>query len=255
MATEKEDDVVQRTGDFYTGTTAYNQLCYVVRQIVSEMVNTSALVSVNSVEAAGHENAAGNLSATPLVAQTDARGNKLPMAQIPKLRFFRYQAGKAAIVLDPVAGDQGVAVFFKQDSSGVKGGATEAVVPGSFRAFDQSDGVVFPSVQGAAPTVWIELTQDETITIHAPKSVRIESLGSEGKIELEAKTKIEMTAPAIELNGAISTASATGDSGTMDIKGTVNVTQDVVASNISLNSHTHTCPDGETSGPSALIGT
>lgn len=246
MATEKQDDVVQRTGDFYTGTTAYNQLCYVVRQIISEMVNTSALVSVNSVEAAGHENAAGNLSATPLVAQTDARGNKLPMTQIPKLRFFRYQAGKAAIVLDPVAGDQGVAVFFKQDSSGVKGGATEAVVPGSFRAFDQSDGVVFPSVQGAAPSVWIELKQDETITIHAPQGVKIET---DKNVEVEAGVKIKMTAPAIELNGAISTASASGDAGTMSIKGTVNVTQDVKASNISLNSHTHTCPDGETSGP------
>lgn len=246
MPTEKQDDVVQRTGDFYTGTTAYNQLCYVVRQIISEMVNTSALVSVGSVEAAGHENAAGNLSATPLVAQTDARGNKLPMAAIPKLRFFRYQAGKAAIVLDPVAGDQGVAVFFKQDSSGVKGGATEAVVPGSFRAFDQSDGVVFPSVQGAAPTVWIELKQDETITIHAPNGVKIET---DKNVDVEAGVKIKMTAPSIELNGAITTASATGGSGTMQIKGTVNVTQDVKASNISLNSHTHTCPDGETSGP------
>lgn len=246
MPTEKKDDVVQRTGDFYTGTTAYNQLCYVVRQIISEMVNTSALVSVGSVEAAGHENAAGNLSATPLVAQTDARGNKLPMAAIPKLRFFRYQAGKAAIVLDPVAGDQGVAVFFKQDSSGVKGGATEAVVPGSFRAFDQSDGVVFPSVQGAAPSVWIELKQDETITIHAPNGVKIET---DKNVEVEAGVKISMTSPAIELNGAITTASKTGGSGTMKIKGTVDVTQDVKASNISLNSHTHTCPDGETSGP------
>lgn len=247
MPTEKQDDVVQRTGDFYTGTTAYNQLCYVVRQIISEMVNTSALVSVGSVEAAGHENAAGNLSATPLVAQTDARGNKLPMAAIPKLRFFRYQAGKAAIVLDPVAGDQGVAVFFKQDSSGVKGGATEAVVPGSFRAFDQSDGVVFPSVQGAAPSVWIELKQDETITIHAPKGVKIET---DKNVEVEAGVKIKMTAPAIELNGAITSNDASGGGGgTMQVNGTVNVTQDVKASNISLNSHTHTCPDGETSGP------
>ena len=249
MPTEKKDDVVQSTQDYYTNTTQYNQLCYMVRQIIMEMLNTSAIVSVNSADAPGHGGAAGNVVATPLVAQTDAKGNALPMAKIPQLRFFRYQAGKAAVVLDPVAGDQGVAVFFKQDHSGVKGGATEAVVPGSFRNFDQSDGVVFPSVQGAAPSVWIELKQDETITIHAPKGVRIESLGSEGQIELEAKTKIEMTAPAIELNGAISTASATGDSGTMDIKGTVNVTQDVKASNISLNSHTHTCPDGETSGP------
>ena len=229
MATN--DDVVQRTGDFFTGTTQYNQLCYVVRQIISEMVNTSALVSVNSVDAGGPENAAGNLSATPLVAQTDARGNKLPMKPIPKLRFFRYQAGKAAIILDPVVGDQGVAVFFKQDSSGVKSGATEAVVPGSFRSFDQSDGVVFPSVQGAAPSVWIELTQDETVTIHAPNGVTIET---DEEVSISAGDKITLTAPEIELNGD------------MQVNGTM------MLEDINMNTHTHggvDTGDGDTGGP------
>lgn len=239
MATSKQDDVVQSTQDYYTNTTQYNQLCYMVRQIIMEMLNTSAIVSVNSADAPGHGGAAGNVVATPLVAQTDAKGNALPMAKIPQLRFFRYQAGKAAIVLDPVAGDQGVAVFFKQDHSGVKGGATEAVVPGSFRNFDQSDGVVFPSVQGAKPSVWIELKQDETITIHAPEGVKIEST-----------KEITLTAPKIELNGAVTSNDVDGGgSGTMTLNGTMTVTQDVKASDISLNSHTHTCPDGETSGP------
>ena len=210
------------------------------------MINTAALVSVNGVEGGGTGSPAGHVSATPLVCQTDAKGNALPMAASPKLRFFRYQAGKAAIVLDPIAGDQGVAVYFKQDSSGVQDGAKEAVVPGSFRSFDQSEGVVLSGVQNQAPTVWIELTQGEKLTIHAPQGVKIET---DKNVEVEAGVKIKMTAPAIELNGAITTASASGGSGTMQIKGTVYVTQDVKASNISLNSHTHTCPDGETSGP------
>lgn len=247
MATDKQSDVVQRTGDFFTNTTEYNQLCYMVRQIIAELVNTSALVSVGGVEGGGTGNPAGYVSATPLVAQTDAKGNALPMAAIPKLRFHRYQAGKAAIVLDPVSGDQGVAVFFKQDSSGVQDGAKDAVVPGSFRAFDQSDGVVFSGVQNNAPTVWIELNQGEKITIHAPEGVKIET---NKVVDIEAGTKIKLTAPAIELNGAITSNDASGGgSGTMQVNGSVNVTQDVNASNISLNSHTHTCPDGQTSGP------
>lgn len=62
--------------------------------------------------------------------------------------------------------------------------------------------------------------------------------------------KISLTAPAIELNGAITSNDASGgSSGTMKVNGTVTVTQDVKASGISLNSHTHTCPDGQTSGP------
>ena len=243
----QNDDVVQGTGDFFTNTTQYNQLAFFVRQTVMEMLNTASLVSVGGVDGGGHDQPAGYVSATPLVAQTDAQGRALPMSQIPKLRFFRYQAGKAAIILDPVAGDQGVAVFFKNDSSGVKNGATEAVTPGSFRSFDQADGVVLGGVQNQAPTVWIEVKQDETITIHAPKGVKIET---DKNVEVEAGVKISLTAPAIELNGAITSNDASGgSSGTMQVNGTVTVTQDVKASGISLNSHTHTCPDGQTSGP------
>lgn len=240
MATEKKDDVVQATGNFFTNTTMYNQLCYMVRQIIGEMVNTSALVSVGGVEGGGTGNPAGHVSATPLVAQTDAKGNALPMSPIPRLRFFRYQAGKAAIVLDPVAGDQGVAVFFKQDSSGVQDGAKEAVVPGSFRNFDQSDGVVLSGVQNQAPTVWIELTQDETVVIHAPKGVTIET---DETAEITAGIKVSITAPAIELNGAITSHGQNGGSGTMDINGTLTV------DGINMNTHTHTGAHGETSGP------
>lgn len=240
MATEKKDDVVQATGNFFTNTTMYNQLCYMVRQIIGEMVNTSALVSVVGVEGGGTGNPAGHVSATPLVAQTDAKGNALPMSPIPRLRFFRYQAGKAAIVLDPVAGDQGVAVFFKQDSSGVQDGAKEAVVPGSFRNFDQSDGVVFSGVQNQAPTVWIELTQDEKVIIHAPQGVTIET---DKTAEITAGEKVSITAPAIELNGAITSHGQNGGAGTMDINGTLTV------DGINMNTHTHTGAHGETSGP------
>ena len=240
MATEKKDDVVQATGNFFTNTTMYNQLCYMVRQIIGEMVNTSALVSVGGVEGGGTSNPAGHVSATPLVAQTDAKGNALPMSPIPRLRFFRYQAGKAAIVLDPVAGDQGVAVYFKQDSSGVQDGAKEAVVPGSFRNFDQSDGVVFSGVQNQAPTVWIELTQDEKVIIHAPQGVTIET---DETAEITAGEKVSITAPAIELNGAITSNGQDGGAGTMDINGTLTV------DGINMNTHTHTGAHGETSGP------
>jgi hypothetical protein len=240
MANEKKDDVVQATGNFFTNTTMYNQLCYMVRQIIGEMVNTSALVSVGGVEGGGTDNPAGHVSATPLVAQTDAKGNALPMSPIPRLRFFRYQAGKAAIVLAPVAGDQGVAVYFKQDSSGVQDGAKEAVVPGSFRNFDQSDGVVFSGVQNQAPTVWIELTQDEKVIIHAPQGVTIET---DETAEITAGEKVSITAPAIELNGAITSHGQNGGAGTMDINGTLTV------DGINMNTHTHTGAHGETSGP------
>ena len=237
------DDVVQGVGDFFTNTTQYNQLAFFVRQTVMEMLNTASLVSVNGVDGGGHEQPAGYVSATPLVAQTDAQGNALPMSPIPKLRFFRYQAGKAAIILDPVAGDQGVAVFFKQDSSGVKDGASQAAPPASFRNFDQSDGVVLGGVQNQAPTVWIEIKQNETIVIHAPQGVKIET---DQTAEISAGQEVKITAPSIRLNGALTTNGQNGGAGTMQINGTLRLNE------INLNTHTHTgvqTGGGNTGGP------
>lgn len=76
-----------------------------------------------------------------------------------------------------------------------------------------------------------------------------------GNISIKSSTNVSITAPTIGLNGAISTRSASGGAGTMSILGDIEqrgsqvVTGDVTASNISLASHTHTCPDGTTSSP------
>lgn len=76
-----------------------------------------------------------------------------------------------------------------------------------------------------------------------------------GSVSVTSSEKIVLTAPSIVLNGAITSYSMTGGSGTMKVNGTMDVTgdvtgrSDVTASGISLKSHTHTCPDGETSGP------
>lgn len=223
----KNDDVVQGVGDFFTGTSQYNQLSFMIRQTVMEMLNTSSLVAVNGVEGGGKDKPAGYVSATPLVAQTDAQGNALPMAKIPKLRFFRYQAGKAAIILDPVPGDQGVAVFFKNDSSGVKDGETKAVTPGSFRNFDQSDGVVLGGVQNQKPTVWLELGQDEKITIHGPEGAKIES---DNAVKIDSKTaeisasqEMKITSDGIKLEGPITAGGRDGGAGSMQFSGTMSL--------------------------------
>ena len=243
-----ENDVVQGQRGYFTEAGEYNRLRFVIEQVVREMLNTAALVRVDAVEGGGVA-PAGTVAATPLVAQTDAQGNTLPMVPIPRLPFFRYQAGKAAIILDPVAGDQGLAVFLKKDSSTVGVGTAEPQRPGSFREFDQSDGVVIGGVQNQAPTVWIEIKQDETITIHAPAGVRIET---DASIDMSAGVSVNVTAPQIALNGALTMQSATGGATTATLSGTMNATQDVTASGISLNSHTHGGVDpgnGSSGGP------
>lgn len=227
--------------DPYTMATPYNQLEFIVRRIVSEMVNTSALVRIDGCTSQGPDGPAGTVAATPLVAQTDAEGNALPMVSLPKLPHYRVQAGIAAVILDPVAGDIGVASFCKNDSSTVEPGTTEPQRPGSYRSFDQADGMLVASVSNKAPEVWIEIKQDKTIIIHAPEGVTVET---DKTVEIRAAEGIVLDAPQTTITGNLTATGEKGDAigmtGTVSLDGSLTSTGDQVAGGISQTGHTHT---------------
>lgn len=227
--------------DPYTMATPYNQLEFIVRRIVSEMVNTSALVRIDGCTSQGPDGPAGTVAATPLVAQTDAEGNALPMVSLPSLPHYRIQAGIAAVIMDPVPGDIGVASFCKADSSTVKPGTTEPQRPGSFRSFDQADGMLVASVSNQAPEVWIEIKQDKTIIVHAPEGCTIET---DKTVEIKAAEGIVLDAPQTTITGNLTATGEKGDAigmtGTVSLDGSLTSTGDQVAAGISQTRHTHT---------------
>jgi phage baseplate assembly protein gpV len=137
--------------------TLSNTLSFLMDQAIKDLVNTAEVVSIDTASQTGPEGPAGYASATPLVCLTDCFDNTLPPASIPKMPFFRPQAGKAAIVMDPQPGDKAVAVFMKRDSSGLAPGQKEPVQPGSYRTFDQADGWLFNGFLGEAPEIWLHL--------------------------------------------------------------------------------------------------
>ena len=221
----------------YTSASPYNQLKFIIEQTIRDMVNTSALVRVDSCTSQGSSGPAGTVSATPLVAQTDARGNALPMVSIPSMPHARLQGGIAAIVIDPVAGDIGVASFCKADSSTVGAGTTEPQRPGSFRAFDQADGMLVATVSNQAPQVWIELKQDKTIIIHAPEGCTIET---DKAVEIKAAEKIRLETPLVEITGAITqTGEQAQGQPSSFTGGFINTGGQVVSNGITLETHTH----------------
>jgi phage baseplate assembly protein gpV len=237
------EEMRQSLEDFNTNLSPTNQLRFFIEQTVRDILSTASLVRVDSTTGGGVA-PAGTVSGTPLVAQTDAWGNILPMSPIPRMPFFRYQAGKAAFIVDPVPGDQGVAVFCKGDSSNVGVGTQEPVRPASFRLFDQADGMFFGGTQNQTPTVWIEIKQDETITIHAPAGCTIETdenvtVNAGKAVNVTAGESVSITAPEISLNGALATRGQSGGATTARLTGSMTVSQDVTASGISLDSHIH----------------
>lgn len=210
--------------DCFTNATTYNQLMFIIERKIKDMVNTAALVRVDSCTSSGAEAAAGTISATPLVSQIDAEGNAISMVSIPRMPHYRMQAGKAAIVIDPVENDIGVAVFCKADSSAISAGETKTQRPATFRNFDMSDGMYVASVLNTVPSVYIELKQDNTINIKAADGITI-------------------TADKVKFSGDIEVAGDITAKGDMDIEG------DMTASGITYSTHTHTCHDSTTSTP------
>lgn len=181
-----------------SGASEYNAISFLVEQAIKGMVNTAIPVRVDSCTKPGVGGAAGYVSATPLVKQRGADGKSLDPVSLPQLPFFRLQAGTAAVVLDPQPGDVGFAVFAQQDISNLKEGSSDPVQAGSFRCFDQSDGVYLGGILGAgAPETYVHLDPEK------------------GEATIKAPTKITIEAPTIELKGALQMGNTAG-SGTGD---------------------------------------
>lgn len=227
--------------DCFTDASPYNQLEFIIERKIREMVNTSALVRVDSCTSTGASAGAGTVSATPLVSQTDADGNALAMASLPRLPHARVQGGVAALIIDPVAGDIGVASFCKVDSSAVGEGTATPQRPGSYRVFDQADGTLVATVSNKAPEVWIELKQDKTIVIHAPEGCTIET---DKTLEIKAEQGVKIDTPLTTITGNLTATGERGGNiamtGTINLRGSMTSTGDQVAGGISQTGHTHT---------------
>jgi phage baseplate assembly protein gpV len=180
----------------------------------------------------------------------DGEGNGYKSPSYPALPHYRVQAGIAAVILDPVPGDIGVFSCTKRDSTNVSVTSNDQQIPASMRSFSPSDAIMVGTVHTKDPTTWIHLKQDNTIVIHAPSGVKIES-----------DTSVEITAPQVTVNATTVTVNATESTfsghvtvlggitvsggggsqmtGDFTLNGSMNATDDVTASGISLNSHVH----------------
>ena len=168
-----ESGIVKGVADEDVDSSDLNRLEFLIKVLQRDM--STAIPVIITATQAGDTNAAGYVDARPLVAQIDAWGNSLPMAAIHHLPYFRLQSGRAAVVLDPVPGDIGLAVFAQSDCSNLKQGATQTVQPGSWRKFDQADGFYVGGFLNKSVDTFVRLAQDGSIMIKAPGNVTIDA--------------------------------------------------------------------------------
>lgn len=156
-----------------SGSTQYNAMEFLIRNVIQGLVNTAIPVIVTAVDAGGSGEPTGYVTVKPLVCQVDGFGETLDPAELFRVPYARVQGGVAALVIDPVPGDIGLAVFAKSDCSGVAQMQSKPVQPGSFRKFSMSDGFYFGGFLNRAPSVYVEVKQDQSIVITASSGVTV----------------------------------------------------------------------------------
>lgn len=224
-----------------------------VQQALGKM-QTATLVRIEKCTNAGGLSPVGFVDVTPLVNQVDSAGNPTPHVTIYNVPYFRLQGSKNAIIMDPEKGDIGVCVFASRDISKVKSTKDQAN-PGSARQYSFSDGLYLGGMLNGTPTQYIQFQPGGTggIRIHSPTQVKIDApdvLITADTVEVQCQTftmdasaAATITTPTFTvngntvLNGTLSSGGSGG--GAASFSGGITADGDVVASGISLTSHTH----------------
>lgn len=215
-----------------TNTSEFNQLDFVLDQKLQNDLNTTWIGRVDACKTEG-AGASMTIDVTPLTAQSTAEGDILPMASIPELPHTRLQHGIAAIVINPAQDDIVVMASCKNDITTIKQGTAEPVPAGSYRKFSQSDSVQIGSIHTQAPTVYIELKQDNTIYVKAPAGYKLET---DANVDIIAGGDIN-----IKASGSVNIEAGAG----LNVKGvqtnssTITAQGEIKGNGVSMSTHTH----------------
>ncbi len=174
----------------------WNRLNFAVRSIMNQMATTTLVI----VKAVREEGGGYAVDVQPMVAQVDGAGNAVQHGTIHGMPVWRVQGGTSALIVVPVVGDIGVAIFASTDISGVKRSGAPTT-PGSARRFDWADGIYLGGVLNAAPTQFVRM-DDAGITI-------------------TSATAVIVNAPEATINGNATVTGNGSIGGNLDVTGTI----------------------------------
>lgn len=132
----------------------YNTTVFLIQQGILK-VQTMTLVKVLACTNTGALAASGTVDVQPLVNQMTGNRLSIPHKPLYKMPYQRMQGGGGAVILDPVPGDIGLALFASRDISGVKTAKGQAN-PGSFRSYNYADGIYLGGVLNGIPSVYVQ---------------------------------------------------------------------------------------------------
>jgi hypothetical protein len=207
--------------------TDYATLQFIVKSLLSR-VATSTLVKVISCSNSGGLSPWGTVNVQPLISQVSGDGTAVQHGQLFKLPYLRIQGGLNAVIMDPQAGDIGLACFCARDISSmkqqsaidqVKSGKVRGVSPGSARQYSMSDGIYLGGMLNAQPTQYIRFASNE-IEVVSPTKIRLSApvieIVATNEVDISGTNKVKIDSAEADITG---TGSIVINSPANDIKG------------------------------------
>lgn len=152
----------------------------------------------------------------PLVTRTDPSGAMIDNSPVFNVPVWRLQRGDSAVIMDPVAGDIGLATICDRDNSIVRINRKQSV-PGSKRTHSKSDAVYLGGVLNGQPSQFIEFA-DGAINITTPNPVNINC----SSVNITAPDGVNMTTPLLKVSGNIQDNSGTQSSTVKNLRDNYN---------------------------------
>jgi len=207
--------------DVQSGASDYATTQFLINQAIRKIPGALP-VQVISCTNSGGVAGFGFVNVKPLIQQMDGNFQIVPngVGTIYQLPYVRIQGGVNAIILDPVAGDIGLAMFCSRDISLVKQSRVLSA-PGSRRINDWADGVYVGGILNLLPSNYLAFTQSGIVLL--------------------STQKVTIQAPTVAVQGNMTV------SGNLNIGGTTTGTGDGTFAGIDVQEHTHS---GVTTGGS-----
>ena len=147
---------------------------WIIQRLIRQ-INTAQLVRVLAVYPG--EDSAGFVDVEPMQLQQSTTGVVIESAPMYRLPYLRTQGGVSAVIIDPAAGDIGLAVFAQRDISNVVA-TREPAAAATNRAYDAGDGLYIGGFLNATPTQFVEfLPEAAGINITTPGDLTIQADG------------------------------------------------------------------------------
>lgn len=169
---------------------------FIITKLIRQ-IHTADVVKVLAVYPTAGK--VGFVDVQPLVLDQDTNGFVIAQTPIYKIPYFQLQGGHSAVILAPVVGDIGLAIFAERDITNVVQTQKEGAAPTN-RAFNTADGLYLGGVLNADPTQWVKFLPGGGIDIHAEGNL---SMSATGTFSVSATGAATMSAASWHFTGPI----------------------------------------------------